>query len=151
MSVPVPAKRTFNGSCHCGFIRYTVALPITDTPVASRCNCTICLKQGHASMRVSPEDFKLIAPSSQSEVKNYQMGSKNINKYFCGNCGIHCWADGKFEYQGTVHAFFTVNILTLDQPQEGLDLSTVKMDYYDGKNDNWAAGGSQKPYPGGAI
>lgn len=151
MSVPVPAKQTFNGSCHCGFIRYTVALPITDTPLASRCNCTICLKQGYTSIRISPEDFTLVSPSSKSEVKNYQWRSKDINKYFCANCGIHCWSNGEFEFQGAQHQFFTINILTLDQPQEGLELSKFRINYGDGRTDNWAAGPSDKPYPGGCI
>jgi hypothetical protein len=151
MAVPVPAKQTFNGSCHCGFIQYTAALPITDTPVASRCNCTICLKIGYTSIRISPEDFKLIAPSSESEVKNYQMRSKDINKYFCANCGIHCWSNGKYEFQGVVHHFFTINILTLDQPQEGLDLSKFKIRYSEGRSGNWTLEQRDQPYPGGAI
>ena len=41
-----PGQKTFHGSCHCGFIKYTATLSQTqlDNPTAGRCNCTICLK-----------------------------------------------------------------------------------------------------------
>jgi len=159
MSTPTPtptpssSKKTFTGSCHCGFIKYQAALPITpgETPVAGRCNCTICLKQGWTSLHVSPDDFELLAPASASQVKDYQMRLPTVHKYFCDKCGIHVWAEGSFEYQGTLQEFFTLNVLTLDQPQEGLDLSTFKIRYVDGRNDNWAAGPKDVPWPGGCV
>ncbi|KEF53854.1 uncharacterized protein A1O9_10256 [Exophiala aquamarina CBS 119918] len=149
MALSVLAKRSFNGSCHCGFIQYTAAFPPTDLPVASKCNCTICLKQGYTAIRISPEDFELISPSSKSQIKNYQMKSKDINKYFCDKCGIHCWSDGKYEYQGENHEFFTINILTLDQPQPGLDVSKFKIVYTDGRNDAFEM--RDQPFLGGML
>lgn len=151
MSVPTSGKKTFTGSCHCGFIKYKAALPVTDTPAATRCNCTICLKQGFAALRLAPDDFTLISPASLSEVKDYQMRSKDIHKYFCDKCGIHVIGAGKYEYEGAVHEFFSLNILTLDQPQEGLDLSNFKIQYWDGRNDNWEGGMKDVPWPGGCI
>ena len=151
MSEPTE-KKTFTGSCHCGFIKYTAALPVEANPTAGRCNCTICLKQGFTSKRLdSPDDFTLLSPASVSEVKDYQMRSKDVHKRFCGTCGIHVWGEGQYEFQGAVHKFFTINALTLDQPQEGLDLSTWKMMYVDGRNDNWAAGPKDTPWPGGCV
>lgn len=47
--------------------------------------------------------------------------------------------------------FFAINLVTLDQPQEGLDLSTYKMEYCDGRNDNWMAGMQEHPWPGGVV
>lgn len=60
-------------------------------------------------------------------------------------------SSGKYEYEGTVVDFFGINILTLDQPQEGLDLSQWKIMYYDGRNDNWKGGMKDVPWPGGCI
>ncbi|KAI1614147.1 Mss4-like protein [Exophiala viscosa] len=151
MAAPTPAKHTFTGSCHCGFIKYTAAVALTDSPTASRCNCTICLKQGYTSIRITPEDFTLLSPESASQVKDYQMKSKDIHKYFCGTCGIHVWSEGEFVYEGKKYPLFSVNILTLDQPQEGLDLSKVKIQYFDGRNDNWMAGPRGVPWPGQCI
>lgn len=151
MSDSTPAKKVFTGSCHCGFIKYTAGIALTDTPTASRCNCTICLKQGYTGIRVSPEDFTLLSPESVSQVKDYQMRSKDIHKYFCGTCGIHVWSQGEFVYEGKTYPLFSINILTLDQPQDGLDLSTFKIQYLDGRNDNWMTGPRDVPWPGQCI
>ncbi|KIW61858.1 hypothetical protein PV05_01929 [Exophiala xenobiotica] len=148
------AGTTFTGSCHCGFIKYKAELSISETepPVASRCNCTICLKQGYTSMRLArPSDFTLLSPESASQVKDYQMRSKDVHKYFCDKCGIHVWSTGRYEFEGQTHDFMTLNILTLDQPQPGLDLSKFKIEYWDGRNDNWKAGASDTPYPGQCL
>ncbi|KIW32510.1 uncharacterized protein PV07_04047 [Cladophialophora immunda] len=154
MSVPTGEKKTFKGSCHCGFIKYEAALALTDPPTAGRCNCTICVKQGFTGIRLPREDFTLLSPASLSEARDYQFRSPDIHKYFCGTCGIHVCGEGKFEFppgSGTMHEFFSINAVTLDQPQDGLDLSQFKMRYVDGRNDNWGAGVKDVPWPGGAV
>ena len=117
--------------------------------MASKCNCTICLKQGYTAIRIPPADFKLITPGSKAEVSNYQMRSKDINKYFCSKCGIHCWAHGQYEYQGQQHKFFTINVLTLDQPQQGLDVRDFKIVYTNGRDDAFEP--ADHPFPGGML
>ncbi|KIX07135.1 uncharacterized protein Z518_05112 [Rhinocladiella mackenziei CBS 650.93] len=145
-------KTPFTGSCHCGFIKYRAHLSLGDPPTATRCNCTVCLKQGFTGTRLaSPSDFELLSPSSLSEVKDYQIRSKDVHKHFCGNCGIHVLGRGKYEYQGVTHEFCSLNILTLDQPQDGLDLSKFKIQYWDGRNDNWQGGTKDVPWPGGCV
>jgi len=52
-------------------------------------------------------------------------------------CGVHVFQEGEYEYEGTKHAFFSVNAATLDQPQERVDLSKVKIGYWDGLSNNW--------------
>ncbi|OAP60271.1 hypothetical protein AYL99_05273 [Fonsecaea erecta] len=152
MSTPTGEKKTFTGSCHCGFIKYKVALALTDPPTAGRCNCTICVKQGFTGIRLPREDFTLLSPASLSEARDYQFRSPDIHKYFCGTCGVHVCGEGKFEYPpGTMHEFFSINAVTLDQPQDGLDLSTFKMRYVDGRNDNWGAGVKDVPWPCGPV
>lgn len=47
------------------------------------------------------------------------------------------------------HEFFAVNLATIDQPQEGIDLSKTKINYCDGLNDNWWAGLKDEPWAGG--
>ena len=158
-----PAKKTYAGSCHCGHIKYTVALALSDPPTAGRCNCTICLKTGFTSVRVAtPSDFQLLSPSSATldsndEVGDYQFRSQDVHKYFCKKCGVQVFSKGKYVFEGTEVNFFTVNILTLDQPQpvgsegEGLDLSMFKIKYADGRNDNWQGGTKDVPWPGGCV
>src|SRR5437016_251512 len=149
-----PSKQTFTGSCHCGFVRYEAALSPPSSPgphVANRCNCTVCLKTGFTGVGVSPDDFTLRSPASLDQLSDYQFNSKDVHKYFCKTCGVHvCWT-GKYEFEGTVVNFFRINILTLDQPQEGLDLSQWKITYADGRNNNWKAGTRDAPWPGGCT
>ncbi|EXJ79126.1 hypothetical protein A1O3_08627 [Capronia epimyces CBS 606.96] len=151
MSGPTPAKRPFTGGCHCGSIKYEATILLTDHPVATRCNCTICLKQGFTGVQLDPQDFRLLSPESFSQIKDYQFRSKDVHKYFCDTCGIHVVGRGQFEYEGSVHHFFALNILTLDQPQEGLDLARFKIKYVDGKNDNFKAGARDVPWPWGCV
>ena len=47
--------------------------------------------------------------------------------------------------------FFALNLVTLDQPQEGLDLSVFRIQYWDGRRDNWKSGCKEEPWPGGIV
>ena len=47
--------------------------------------------------------------------------------------------------------FFAINVGTLDQPQEGLDMSVFRMEYWDGRNDNWMGGPRDVPWVGGLV
>jgi len=149
-------KKTFTGSCHCKYITYKVAIPDSElqNPTAGRCNCTICLKQGWTSLRLPRSDFTLLTPSSLSECKDYRIHpEQNVHKYFCGTCGVHVVGEGAFEWKGQMHEFFQINLVTLDQPQEGLDLSQFKMRYVDGRNNKWdvVRGHEEGPHSGGVV
>ncbi|OAL38315.1 hypothetical protein AYO20_02374 [Fonsecaea nubica] len=154
MSGPKEEKKTFTGSCHCGFIKYKATFALSDPPAAGRCNCTICLKQGFTGIRLPRSDFVLVSPASLSEARDYQFRSRDVHKYFCGTCGVHVCGEGRFEFpagSGTIHDFFSINAVTLDQPQEGLELSKFKISYVDGRHDNWGAGARDVPWPGGIV
>lgn len=147
--------KTFTGSCHCHFMTYTVSLPAEKlkTPEATRCNCTICSKTGYTSLTLDPSDFKLTSPSSKSEVTDYPpptAGSeKMIHHYLCPKCGVHIYGEGSYVYEGNKYDFFSINLATVDQPQEGIELSDFKMKYVDGLTDNWMAGSKDVPWKGG--
>jgi hypothetical protein len=151
---PNEARYTFNGSCHCGFIKYSVRLPQStlDTRTGRRCNCTVCLKQGITSLGLPESDFKLISPSSLADCNDYRINADNeIHKYFCGTCGVHVVGAGQFPWQGQIRKFFQINLGTLDQPQKGLDLSQWKMVYVDGRNNGWEKQWLDQPHPGGLV
>jgi hypothetical protein len=149
-------RQTFKGSCHCGFIRYEIVYDMPsppEQPTASRCNCTICQKSGFTSLRLSgKDDFKLLSPSSLEETSDYQWQSKDIHRYFCSKCGIQVYGCGKYVLPGGKDEhFFSVNALTLDQPQDGLDLTKWTIRYWDGKNNNWMSGPKDTPYLMGCV
>lgn len=157
----LPTLRPFTGGCHCGAIRYSVLLdPANLKP--SRCNCSICYKKGNLIFQL-PDDsaLKLLQPSSYDspELGDYQFGTKGAHHYFCKTCGVSVIMRGVFVYEGQEMAFRSVNGLTIDQgcgkegeEDEGkLDLSKVKVQYWNGLENDWKTGLSDVPFPGGSI
>lgn len=154
-------KHTFNGSCHCGFIKYTanIALPPAGEKVtASRCNCSVCHKSGFFSVSLdSSDDLHLLSPSSVSEVGDYIWRNPDIHQYFCPKCGIRVWGRGKYVLEGKEIPFCAISARTLDLDglegdlKETMDMRNWKIQYWDGKKDNWMAGGKEVPWEGGSI
>jgi hypothetical protein len=146
------AKTDFKGGCHCGSARFTLALAVSDPPKAVRCNCTICVKSGWTPVLLeSLEDFKLQQPASEKDLLDYQNESGTTHRLICPKCAIHLYSYGYKEFGGKRHDFFSVNLLSLDQPQEGLEFSNLKIQYWDGRHDNWKAGPKDTPWPCGTI
>jgi hypothetical protein len=81
-------KQTFKGSCHCGFITYTVAVDPAKRK-ATRCNCTWCQKPVFTNLDAEKDDFKLLTPGSWDEVSNYNPKKLGVNRWFCSQCGTH--------------------------------------------------------------
>jgi len=144
-----PTLKTFAGGCHCGAVRYAIDLDPSNLE-ASKCNCSICLKTNRISLSIDPENFRLVLPASRDEVPDYQFGSKSQHYSFCDKCGIHCFANGSYEWEGKVVKNFSINAVTLDADQ-GLDLRELKLRYWDGKGENWGAGAVEKPPAGGCF
>lgn len=75
---------TYQGSCHCGAVRFEVD---TVLDKATLCNCSICTRKGALHHRVAPESFRLL--SGQDDLTLYQAGDKTARHWFCKHCGIH--------------------------------------------------------------
>lgn len=78
---------TYNGSCHCGDIRFSFEQGAITGGL--RCNCSICVRKG-ALM----SDFILSAGELRIDAKPgalalYQFGSGVAKHYFCKRCGIY--------------------------------------------------------------
>jgi hypothetical protein len=144
-------KKTYHGSCHCRAIIYSILYSIPSRPVATRCNCTICLKIGFTALPLDEKDFTLETPLLASELADYQWRTKESHRYFCSRCGVHVYGKAEYEENGKLVKHFGINLVTLDQPQEGLDLSIFKIRYYSGRNDAFYLGLKDTPYPGGCV
>jgi hypothetical protein len=67
-----------------------------------------------------------------------------MHHQFCSHCGVHAFGRGHLEQLGG--AYYSVNLNCIDE----LDLSKLKVMYWDGRHNNWAAGPAEAPYaPGG--
>ena len=137
------------------FIKYEVDVETNaekGLPSATRCNCTFCQKLSTTNLRLDdPSSFRLLSPPSRDEVGEYAPGSTKIHRYFCKTCSVIVWFEGSFEFQGQNYSVFTVNLASVDQPQEGVDLSVLKFKYWDGLHNNFHLGLKDEPWPSGLL
>lgn len=129
MSNPLPAKKTYRGSCHCGAVRFEADIDLGQGTV--RCNCSICLKSRFWSAIVKPESFRLL--TGQANLTKYQFNKKIDQHLFCTICGVRSFVIGNSPRWGE---FYAVNVTCLD----GIsieELVNAPVTYLDGLNDNW--------------
>ncbi|KAI0473292.1 hypothetical protein GGR56DRAFT_610064 [Xylariaceae sp. FL0804] len=116
-------------------------------------------------------------PFSPSELGAYAPRTPTLARYFCRGCGSHVWGEGFYhdepepepgsgepgedgedgedggdgsQRRGQRHDLLWINVATVDQPQPGvIDLSTLRVRYYDMLNGNAAGGARDEPWPCG--
>ena len=115
------------GGCHCGGVRFEVALPAEVE--AQTCNCSMCAKTGFVHMIVPESRFRLL--SGQSELTEYRFNTGVAKHLFCRVCGIKSFYRPRSNPDG-----WSVNARCLDEA-EGLD---IRIEPFDGKN--WEAHGA---------
>ncbi|TQV92295.1 hypothetical protein V2A60_006983 [Cordyceps javanica] len=102
-----PQRRQFQGSCHCGAVKYAVYLTVPrparaaaaalESPPADRiyrCNCRICHKSGFMHVRppVPASDFALLSPTDPfASLGDYQCHDELLHFFFCRTCGVRCF------------------------------------------------------------
>lgn len=109
--------KIYDGSCHCGNIKYTVALEEALAPegkgTINRCNCSICTKNGDltsacrltlALLTLSITGYFLVYPKREdvvfkdgcdSKMKTYAFGKKVKPHRFCPECSSSILIDFK--------------------------------------------------------
>ena len=88
---------------------------------------------------VKPEAFTLVA--GEDSLSSYEWGHKVSRRFFCRHCGIHCFGRGYLVELGG--DFVSVNYNCL----ENVELSELKVGYWDGRHNNWYAGLRDRPWP----
>ena len=77
-------RQNYEGSCHCGKVRFRATLDLDESIV---CDCSICAKKGSIVTRVDDASFELMTPIDELSIYTF---NKNIAKhYFCPTCGVH--------------------------------------------------------------
>ncbi len=112
---------TYEGSCHCGRIKFEVDGQI-DT--AMSCNCSMCQRKGSLMWFVPRAALRLKTP--EADMSTYLFNKHRIKHRFCANCGIHPYGEATTPDGKEMAA---VNIRCL----EGIDLDAIPVKHYDGR------------------
>jgi hypothetical protein len=124
------AKRTYQGSCHCGRVRFEADLDLAEG--TGRCNCSFCSKSRWWGVNTNPEGFRLLA--GEGELGDYQFATMSGHHRFCRNCGLHVFGHGYVEQLGG--EFRSVSVAALDGLSDA-ELAALPIQYGDGRNNNW--------------
>jgi len=74
----------YQGSCHCGAVKFEIEAP--ENIEVDDCNCSICSKAGFLHLILPLSQFKLL--SGRSDLATYQFGSGIAKHTFCKHCGV---------------------------------------------------------------
>ena len=128
-------KKTYQGSCHCGAVRFECDLDLADG--TSRCNCTFCSKSRMWIGFAKGDAFRL--RQGAEVLTDYQHTPPGrpgpfLHLFFCSRCGVRPFAEGGYlEQFGS--AFHAVNLGCLDDATD--DLAQAPVRFVDGRNNDW--------------
>ncbi len=74
----------YQGSCHCGAVRFEVEAP--EHLEADNCNCSICAKAGFLHLIVPLSRFRLLA--GEESLTTYTFNTGVAKHTFCSTCGV---------------------------------------------------------------
>ncbi|KAK2882652.1 hypothetical protein FQN49_000126 [Arthroderma sp. PD_2] len=124
-------KKTYKGNCHCGNVRFTIAVGDIEKKKPVRCNCSSCVKNGYLLVYPKIQDV-VFTHGSMATMSEYRTSSKSRPHKFCGNCGTPVMIE--LEHGNTDHLreYIAVNIRTLEDIDEVIN--KLEFNDVDGKN-----------------
>ena len=116
------------GGCHCGGVRFEVALP--EQAEAQSCNCSICAKTGFVHIIVPESRFRVV--KGMERLSEYAFNTRVAKHLFCAECGVKSFYRPRSNPDG-----WSVNARCLDD----LDGVALQIQAFDGQNWEAHAGG----------
>lgn len=95
--------RTYEGSCHCGGVRFEIE---SDFPELTTCDCSICRRKNALMVKVHESKFRLLA--GEELLTTYQFHTLTASHYFCRICGIY-----PFHRKRVSPNYFGINVFCL--------------------------------------
>jgi len=109
------------GGCHCGAIRFEVALP--DEVEAQSCNCSVCSMTGFIHVIVPESRFRLTKGAER--LTTYSFNTHTARHLFCATCGVKSFYRPRSNPDG-----WSINARCLDDPKA----VRIEISDFDGRN-----------------
>lgn len=124
----------YQGSCHCGAVRYTVEAEPVELTV---CDCSLCRRRNAVMMAVPVAALTLL--EGQEALTLYRWNTGVARHFFCSVCGIYT-----FHQKRSAPDHYGVNVFCL----EGFDASSVPVRRADGLTMTVRADGARDEWTG---
>ena len=111
----------FEGGCHCGAVRFRVAV---DRLAALDCNCSMCTMKGIVHVIVPRDRFTIVR--GEDSLTTYRFNTGVAKHTFCRVCGVH-----PFYYPRSHPDGVDVNARCFDDPNA---LDRFEVEAFDGRN-----------------
>ena len=95
---------SYDGSCHCGAVRFTIETDFQELPT---CDCSICRRKNALTVKV-PEQHMTVHSGSEN-LAEYRFHTGTARHFFCKTCGIY-----PFHRKRVTPDFYGVNVFCLE-------------------------------------
>jgi hypothetical protein len=121
--------KTYQGSCHCGAVRFEAELDLSQS--SYRCNCSICRRTRFWPAVARDGGLRVLA--GEAELTKYLFNTGRGEHYFCRHCGVRPFGIGTDTPIGRMYG---VNLGCLTEVTDE-ELSRVPVTCVDGLADRW--------------
>jgi hypothetical protein len=138
-------KKTYQGSCHCGAVRFECALDLAAGTI--RCNCSFCRKARFWMAFTKASDFHLL--QGADALTDYQRTPPGkpepfLHFNFCSRCGVRGFTRAGV-MPGATEASYAINLACLDDATDA-ELAQAPIHFADGRHDKWDATAKDTKY-----
>ena len=128
---------TWEGSCHCGAVRFRVEAAIEELTI---CDCSLCAARGALMAKIPEAALTLV--DGEAMLTRYEWNTRKAKHYFCGRCGVYV-----FHRKRAAPDHFGVNIFCIAD----FDRASVPVRATEGANMTIEDEGARAAWPGPRV